>query len=113
MSTTDLTLDEIHALAHDAMTANGCDAANAGALADIVMRAERDGSHSHGLFRIPGYVKALKSGKVDGTASPTVTKKTPAVITCEGHGCFAPLAQATALPVLAEAARNSHAPRTG
>ena len=105
MSTTDLTLDEIHALAHDAMTANGCDAANAGALADIVMRAERDGSHSHGLFRIPGYVKALKSGKVDGTASPTVTRKTPAVINCEGHGCFAPLAQATALPVLAEAAQ--------
>ena len=104
MATTALTLDEIYALAHDAMTANGCNDENASALADIVMRAERDGSHSHGLFRIPGYVKALRSGKVDGKASPTVTKVTPAVIRCEGHGCFAPLAQASALPVLAEAA---------
>ena len=104
MSKINLTLDEIHALAHDAMTANGCDEANAAALADIVTRAERDGSHSHGLFRIPGYVKALRSGKVDGKARPTVTRRTPAVIQCEGHGCFAPLAQATALPVLAEAA---------
>jgi len=104
MGTTSLTLDEIHALAHDAMTANGCDDANAAALADIVMRAERDGSHSHGLFRIPGYVKALRSGKVDGKARPTVTRTTPAVIRCEGHGCFAPMAQAAALPVLAEAA---------
>ncbi|MGB2494631.1 MAG: Ldh family oxidoreductase [Candidatus Puniceispirillaceae bacterium] len=104
MNKISLTLDEIHALAHEAMTKNGCDEVNAAALADIVMRAERDGSHSHGLFRIPGYVKALRSGKVDGKARPTVTRKTPAVIQCEGHGCFAPLAQATALPVLAEAA---------
>ena len=104
MATTALTLDEIYALAHDAMKANGCNDENASALADIVTRAERDGSHSHGLFRIPGYVKALRSGKVDGKASPTVTRVTPAVIRCEGHGCFAPLAQASALPVLAEAA---------
>ena len=104
MNKISLTLDEIRALAHEAMTKNGCDEVNAAALADIVMRAERDGSHSHGLFRIPGYVKALRSGKVDGKARPTVTRKTPAVIQCEGHGCFAPLAQATALPVLAEAA---------
>ena len=105
MTTVDLTLDEIHDLAHGAMTANGCNEANAAALADIVTRAERDGSHSHGLFRIPGYVKALRSGKVDGAATPTVTRRTPAVIRCEGHGCFAPLAQATALPVLAGAAQ--------
>ncbi|HAO57368.1 MAG TPA: oxidoreductase [Alphaproteobacteria bacterium] len=103
MSETSLSLDEIYALAHDAMTANGCNDANAGALADIVMRAERDGSHSHGLFRVPGYVKALRSGKVDGKATPTVTKKTPAIIHVDGHGCFAPLAQAAGLPVLAEA----------
>ena len=105
MTTVDLTLDEIHDLAHGAMTANGCNEANAAALADIVTRAERDGSHSHGLFRIPGYVKALRSGKVDGAATPTVTRCTPAVIQCEGHGCFAPLALAAALPVLAEAAQ--------
>ena len=50
---------------------------NAAALADIMTRAERDGSHSHGLFRVPGYVKALRSGKVDGKAKPLVAKKTP------------------------------------
>ena len=104
MSTLSLTLEEIHSLAHDAMTANGCDEANAGALADTVMRAERDGSHSHGLFRVPGYVSALRSGKVDGKAKPSVSKKTASVIQVDGGGCFAPLAQAIGLPVLAEAA---------
>ena len=105
MSTVDLTLDEISALIIRVMLANGCDDENAMALADIMTRAERDGSHSHGLFRVPGYVKALRSGKVNGKAKPTVKKITPAVIQVDGHGCFAPIAQAAGLPVLAEAAK--------
>lgn len=105
MSTINLTLDEISDLITRVMLANGCDDANAAALADIMTRAERDGSHSHGLFRVPGYVKALRSGKVDGKAKPTVKKITPAVIRVDGHGCFAPIAQAIGLPVLAEAAK--------
>ena len=103
MSTRDLSLDEIYSLAKNVMLANGCDAANAEALADIICRAERDGSHSHGLFRVPGYVKALRSGKVDGKAKPTIRHLTPAVIQVDGHGCFAPLAQAVGLPALTEA----------
>ena len=103
MSTRDLSLDEIYSLAKNVMLANGCDTANAEALADIICRAERDGSHSHGLFRVPGYVKALRSGKVDGKAKPTIRHLTPAVIQVDGHGCFAPLAQAVGLPALTEA----------
>jgi delta1-piperideine-2-carboxylate reductase len=98
-----LELDDIYQLAHDVMLANGCDRDNAAALADIICRAERDGSHSHGLFRVPGYIKALRSGKVDGKAKPTVKHVTPAVIQIDGNGCFAPLAQAVGLPLLADA----------
>ena len=103
MSTITLELNGIYNIAYDAMLANGCDTDNAAALADIICRAERDGSHSHGLFRVPGYVKALRSGKVDGKAKPTVKHVTPAVIQIDGNGCFAPLAQAVGLPLLADA----------
>ena len=72
MTNVTLELDDIYKLANDVMLANGCDVDNAAALADIICRAERDGSHSHGLFRVPGYVKALRSGKVNGKAKPTV-----------------------------------------
>ena len=109
MPTTDLSLEDIHRLARDVMMANGCDAANADALADIITRAERDGSHSHGLFRVPGYVKALRSGNVDGTAQPVVTRRSASVVHVAGGGCFAPLAKAVGLPVLAEAALESGA----
>ena len=107
MMTVDLTLEDIHALAHETMTANGCDEANAAALADVIMRAEKDGSHSHGLFRVPGYVKALRSGKVDGTAKPRITQKTSAIVHVDGNGCFAPLAQAVGLPALAASAKET------
>ena len=75
MTTTKLTLSEIYDLTYQAMLVNGCNEPNASALADIVLRAEIDGSHSHGLFRVPGYVKALRSGKVDGKAQPILAKK--------------------------------------
>jgi len=103
VSAQEISLDGIYNLAKKVMLANGCDTANAEALADIICRAERDGSHSHGLFRVPGYVKALRSGKVDGKAKPTMKHLTPAVIQVDGHGCFAPLAQAVGLPALADA----------
>jgi delta1-piperideine-2-carboxylate reductase len=107
MSTIDLSISEIYDLAYKTMLANGCDSYNAAALSDIISRAERDGSHSHGLFRVPGYVKALRSGKVNGKAKPIVTKKTAVVVHVDGNGCFAPLAQATGLPELAEVALES------
>lgn len=103
MSKQELSLNSIYDLAKKVFLENGCDTANAEALADIICRAERDGSHSHGLFRVPGYVKALRSGKVDGQAKPTIKHLTPAIIKVDGHGCFAPLAQAVGLPALAEA----------
>ena len=45
-----MTVEEIHQLAKQVLSANGCDEANANAIATTVSTAERDGSESHGLF---------------------------------------------------------------
>ena len=50
MNTVSLSLKEILDLAKKTLLANGCDEENASILADTIMRAERDGSVSHGLF---------------------------------------------------------------
>ena len=63
MSTVSLTLDEIFDLAKKTLLANGCDDETASILSDLIRNAERDGSLSHGLFRLPAYVSGLKSGK--------------------------------------------------
>ena len=104
MNTISLKISEIYELAYKTMMANGCNKANATALADIISRAERDGSHSHGLFRVPGYVKALRSGKVDGKAKPTITKRGSVIIQVDGNKSFAPIAQEIGLPELASTA---------
>ena len=80
MTTTQLSLEDIYLIAHNALKAAGADENNARAVADIVMKAERDGSHSHGLFRIPGYVASLQSGKVNGQANPELNARTPVVL---------------------------------
>jgi delta1-piperideine-2-carboxylate reductase len=105
MNTSALSLEEIADLATRAFSQNGCDAPNTEALVRTVVTAERDGSLSHGLFRVPGYVAALRSGKVNGKASPQVSNKTPAIVSVAGDNGFAPLAIERGVPALADAAK--------
>lgn len=105
MSETNMSVEAIHTLAKDTLMRHGCDAENAGAVADIIMRAEGDGCHSHGLMRLPGYVATLKSGKVNGKARPTITKLAPAVVQVNGHNGLAPYALAQGRAHLIEAAK--------
>lgn len=105
MTTIPLTIPEIHELAKTCLAANGCDEANAEAVATTVSTAERDGSESHGLFRIPGYIASLRSGKVNGKANPKAEMVTPAIIRMNGDEGYTPLAIQRGTPLLAEAAK--------
>ena len=91
MSTISLTLEEIYNLANKTLLFNGCDNQNANILSDTIMRAERDGSLSHGLFRLPAYVASLKTKKVKGNAKPTTENLAPSVIRVNGDSGFAPI----------------------
>jgi delta1-piperideine-2-carboxylate reductase len=87
-----MSLAEIHAIACSVLGKAGCDLANAEAIAQTITSAERDGAHSHGLFRLPGYVAGLKSGKVNGNARPHHKAIAPSVLKMDGDGGYAPLA---------------------
>ena len=100
MSTISISLDEIYDLAKKTLLFNGCDEDNANILSDTIMRAERDGSLSHGLFRLPAYVAALKSKKVNGKARPEVKKISPSVIKVLVNSAFAPMVLKAGLPEL-------------
>ena len=78
-----LTLDEVNALAVEVLTANNVSEDHARAIADTVTAAERDGCKSHGLFRLPGYVKSVRSGKVTPDAEPVVRELAPGVVQVE------------------------------
>jgi delta1-piperideine-2-carboxylate reductase len=100
-----LSVDAVRELTRAALAEHSCDEENAAAVADVVTAAERDGCPSHGLFRVPGYVAALKSGKVNGRARPSVERLAPGVLKVNGHGGFAPLALRSGRAPLVDLAR--------
>ena len=107
MKTLSLTLDEIFELAKKTLLTNGCDEETATILADLIMKAERDGSLSHGLFRLPAYVLGLKSGKINGKARPEVKKISTSVIKVLGNNCLAPMVLNKSIPELVKAAKEN------
>ena len=102
-----ITLKEIKDLVYEVFLKQGCNLDNANALANTITKAEEDGSSSHGLFRVPGYVSSLKSGKVNGNASPKLEKTTPVILKCDADNGFSSTAHEFALPILADAAKTN------
>lgn len=106
-----LGLEAIHRLAADALARNGFSAANAAVIADVVTAAERDGARSHGLMRIPGYVRGARTGRIDPAAVPRPVAFAQARTDCAdiieidgGRGYAAP-AVALGRPLLIDAVR--------
>jgi delta1-piperideine-2-carboxylate reductase len=69
--------------------------------------AERDGSHSHGIFRIKGYLSSLAAGWVDGQAEPKVEDVGAAFVRVDAMGGFAQPAMEAAKALVIEKARSA------
>ena len=107
MATVPFSLEDIYNLANKTLLANGCDEETSNILSDLIMKAERDGSLSHGLFRLPAYIAGLKSGKINGKNRPKVSKITPSVVKVDGNNCLAPMVLNKSLPELIKAAKEN------
>ena len=86
---------------------HGCRAEVARCLAENCAGAERDGAHSHGVFRIPGYVSTLASGWVDGQAVPVEEDVAAAFVRVDAGNGFAQPALAAARELLVSKARSA------
>lgn len=81
---------------------HGASEANAGILATNCASCERDGSLSHGIFRIPGYLASLRSGWADGQATPRLEHSGPSLLRVDAMNGFAQPALAAALPAISD-----------
>lgn len=107
MSNVHLSLDEARQLTTKCLTANGIDAANSIAITDRIIQAEAAECHSHGLFRLPWYVSAVRSGRANGHAKPQLTQQAPSIIRLDGDDGFVPLAHNIGHDALVACARNN------
>lgn len=84
-----MTLDEIEDLSFRALVAAGTSEANARPLAIATAATEADGIASHGLAYIPIYCEHVQCGKVDGKATPQLTKPAPSMLVVDAATGFA------------------------
>lgn len=61
----------------------------ASVLADNCAACERDGCHSHGIFRMPGYVRNIQTGWADARAVPTASEVGPSFLRIDARNGFA------------------------
>ncbi len=74
MDSVTLTLNDMYGLASRILVRSGASEENAGHVATALSVAEADGLSGHGLSRLPSYSAQVRSGKVNGTATPLVTE---------------------------------------
>ncbi|MBK4987317.1 Ldh family oxidoreductase [Pseudomonas sp. S36] len=98
---------ELQALLQGIFERHGCSQAVAQVLASNCASAQRDGAHSHGIFRMPGYVSTLASGWVNGRATPQVSDLAAGYVSVDAGGGFAQPALAAARELLVKKAQTA------
>lgn len=104
----EMRLDEAQAmrLARDFLDAAGLGAAQAEAVAETLVRAQRDGCKSHGLQRLPGTRDTMAHPRFNRAADPQPELVTPAMIRIDADYGFSILAAQRGLPLLIAQARS-------
>ncbi len=87
-----LSLAETGELIERILLAHGLARPHVGALARVILAAERDACASHGVYRLAGIVKTLRSGKVNPDARPVVRCDDTAIVRVDADRGFSPMA---------------------
>lgn len=98
---------DLSALLQRIFERHGTSSTVAQVLAHNCASAQRDGAHSHGVFRVAGYLSSLASGWVDGQAVPVVEEVASGFVRVDAGNGFAQLALAAARGLLVEKARSA------
>jgi LDH2 family malate/lactate/ureidoglycolate dehydrogenase len=83
----------------------GVGEADATLVADTLVAAELRGVTSHGLVRLPVYLKNVKDGAVDARATPTLAADGPAVALVDGKRAMGQVASKLGMDLAIERAR--------
>lgn len=100
-----LSIAEAGELARTVLGAWGLAPDHAAAVAETMVRGERDGCTSHGLYRLLVAANSVERGVVVPDAVPEVSEPAPALVRVDGKGGFAQLPFEQGMPLLVEKAK--------
>lgn len=89
-----VSIERLTELVTAVFTRRGMAAADAAVMAHTVVAAERDGTRSHGIQRIRGYVDSIDCGWIDPRAEPVVARRATTVLGVDAANGFAQIALA-------------------
>jgi LDH2 family malate/lactate/ureidoglycolate dehydrogenase len=95
------------AFAADVLVAQGLRAADARRAGELMVEADLTGADSHGIFRLPQYVRRLRAGGSNPLPDITVTRLAPAVAMVEGDNGLGHLVMSKAGETAIELAREN------
>lgn len=98
---------ELESLLERIFLNHGCSEHVAHLLAVNMAGAERDGAHSHGIFRIKGNLASIDTGWLDPKAVPVLEDVAPGMLRADGRNGFSlPVLDMAAEPLMEKARRN-------
>ncbi|MEP5151417.1 Ldh family oxidoreductase, partial [Planktotalea sp.] len=100
-------VNEIEEITNAALKAHGANDSIAAEMARAVAWAEARNNRICGLYYVESYCQQLVSGRVDGTATPSVSRPLPSRIEVDGNNGFAQPAFAAALDQAISAAKET------
>ncbi|MBN9310826.1 MAG: Ldh family oxidoreductase [Devosia sp.] len=102
-----ISYDELVRLLKAMFLKHACSEQVATLLAENMAGAERDGAHSHGIFRIKGNLASLETGWVDGKAVPVLEDVAPGMLRADGRNGFSlPVLEMARAPLMQKARAN-------
>jgi L-2-hydroxycarboxylate dehydrogenase (NAD+) len=89
--------DRAEAVASEAFQAHGISEADADTTAEVLVSADARGKHSHGLLRLPRFVRGIEHGNVDPGGDIEVVRDAGAGATLSGGSRLGPVVAAEAV----------------
>ena len=88
MDTHRFTAAHLHAMTRRLFEGAGTPRPIADDVAEILVNANLAGHDSHGVLRIPAYLKSIEAGEIVPAAEPVILKETPGTLTIDGRSGF-------------------------
>ncbi|KUI63121.1 Malate dehydrogenase [Cytospora mali] len=87
------------------LEANGVSPEDSTTVADNLVSADLRGVDSHGINRLPSYIKRIRQGVLDPKAQPALEQVTPVVVHVDGHNAFGAVVAKRAMAAAVEMAQ--------
>ncbi|HMN27646.1 MAG TPA: Ldh family oxidoreductase, partial [Caldilineaceae bacterium] len=88
IQTIDISAPYLHALTRRLFLAAGATPTVAAEVTWILVNSNLAGHDSHGVLRVPAYLRAIEAGQLQPAAQPQVVKEEPNILVIDGGGGF-------------------------